>query len=287
MPLLIWVWAAVHGSFVIGLGLIALEAVRTGRRSLWGSLGVSSVAASLTAHGMALWGILIAFAESRGALDLIQEWAPPDLTDLSVAPYALIVVALLVAATRGSVGGRDLVVIAPFLLFGLTSYRALIPAALVLAPWAARAVELGAESRSTANGRLNAGIAVMLALAAVVLGSARAESTADPERFPIAAVGSMGPGPLFHGDAVGGYLIYAAWPDRPVYIDDRAELYGAERFREFVDARDGLPVWRDVFARYDISQALLPADETGLQQVLAAEGWTERYRDDGFLLLAP
>ena len=38
VPLLMWVWAAVHGSFVIGLGLIGLEAIRTRARPLWGVL---------------------------------------------------------------------------------------------------------------------------------------------------------------------------------------------------------------------------------------------------------
>ena len=287
IPLLLWIWAGVHGSFIIGLGLIVLEAIRSGQRRLWGVFGASVLAASLTAHGLALWGILLSFAESRGALDLIQEWAPPDLTDPTVVPYALFILAILVGAARGRILVRDLVVVAPFLLFGLTSYRALIPATLVLAPWVARAVEVRDQRTAAAAGLLNAAIAGTLVVAAVVLGLARAESTADPELFPVAAATSLGPGPLFHGDVVGGYLIYAQWPDRLVYTDDRAELYGEERFREFVDARDGHPVWREVFAEYGITQALLAADGAGLQEALTAEGWTERYRDDEFVLLAP
>lgn len=283
IPLLVWVWAGVHGSFVIGLGLIVLEAIRSSRRQLWTVAGLSAVTASLTAHGVALWGILLAFAESRGALDLIQEWAPPDLTDPTVAPYALIVVAVLVAAARGRIAVRDLVVVVPFLLFGLTSYRALIPATLVLAPWAARAVDFPRGVSSTS--RLNAAIAVALVAVALVLGLGRAESEPDDELFPVAAVSALSPGPLFHGDAVGGYLIYSAWPQRLVYTDDRAELYGEQRFQDFVDARDGRPVWRDVFAEYGIVQALLPAEGTGLEEILTAEGWDEGYRDDEFVLL--
>jgi len=287
IPLLLWLWAGVHGSFVIGLGLIVLEAIRTGRRELWGTLGLSTMAVSLTAHGVALWGVLLEFAENRGALDLIQEWAPPDLTDLSAAPYALLVVAVVVAAARGRIAVRDLVVVMPFLLFGLTSYRALIPATVVIAPWAARAIEFPAPRPRQEAGILNAAIAVVMVAAALVLGGARAGSIPDSDLFPVAAIPSLQEGPLFHGDAVGGYLIYSAWPDRLVYTDDRAELYGEARFQEFVDARDGLPAWRDVFERYEISQALLRADETGLQGVLVASGWSERFRDDEFVVLSP
>jgi len=287
IPMLLWVWAGVHGSFVIGLGLIILEALRSNRRELWGTLGMSAVTVSLTAHGLALWGVLLEFASNRGALDLIQEWAPPDLTDLSVAPYALFIVAVAAAASRGRIAARDLLVVMPFLLFGLTSYRALIPATIVLAPWVGRAIELPQPVKRHEAGPVNAAIAVTMLLLAVGLGASRAESVPDPELFPVDAASWLQDGPLFHGDAVGGYLIYTAWPDRFVYTDDRAELYGEARFQEFVDARDGLPIWREVFQRYGITQALLPADQTGLQEVLYASGWTETFRDDEFVVLSP
>ncbi|MBT8165329.1 MAG: hypothetical protein HKO63_08640 [Acidimicrobiia bacterium] len=286
IPLLLWVWAGLHGSFVIGLGLIVLEALRSGRRELWGLLGLSAVSVSLTAHGLALWGVLGEFAASRGALDLIQEWAPPDLTDLSAAPYALFIGALLFAAARSRISPRDLIVVLPFLLFGLTSYRALIPATLVLAPWVARAIEIPTAPRRIESGLLNGAIAALVVVTAVWLGWERAGSYPDDELFPVSAIAALDPGPLFHGDAVGGYLIYEAWPDRLVYTDDRAELYGEERFEEFVDARAGRPVWREVFDRHGIDQALLSADSTGLQEVLSASGWYERYRDPEFVVLS-
>jgi hypothetical protein len=286
IPLLLWGWAGLHGSFIVGLGLIVLEAIRSGRRELWGLLGLSAVTASLTAHGLALWGVLGEFAASRGALDLIQEWASPDLTDLSAAPFALFITAVFAAAARGRITLRDLVVVVPFTLFGLTSYRALIPAAIVLAPWVARAVEIPTAPRRNESAALNGAIAVAVLVTAVSLGVQRAEAHPDDELFPVAAIAALGPGPLFHGDAVGGYLIYSAWPDRLVYTDDRAELYGAERFQEFVDARSGLPVWREVFEQHDIDQALLAADGTGLQEVLTASGWSERYRDSDFVVLS-
>lgn len=286
IPLLVWVWAGLHGSFIIGIGLVVLEAIRSGRRLLWYSVGLSLVAASLTAHGLAVWGILGEFAANRGALSLISEWAPPDLTDTSVAPYALLLTALLVAAARGRISVRDLIVVAPFALFGLTSYRAIIPAALVLAPWAARALDPPAHSVRQESGVLNATIAVVLIGAAVWAGALRAESQPDPEHFPVAALSAIEDGPLFHDDSAGGFLIYAAWPDRLVYIDDRAELYGADRSETFVQARAGDAGWEAALAEHDIRQVLLETDATGLQEVLLASGWVERHRDDSFILLA-
>jgi hypothetical protein len=109
------------------------------------------------------------------------------------------------------------------------------------------------------------------------------EGGLDDELFAVEAVESLRPGPAFHDDAVGGYLIYASWPERLVYIDDRAELYG-DSFIEFVKARDADQIWRDVFDRYSIEQALLKHDDR-LSQVLLAEGWRPVFEDDRFVVL--
>lgn len=285
IPLLLWLWASVHGSFIVGLGLIVLEAIRTADKRLARTAGMSAMLVSVTAHGLALWAVLGRFAESRGALDLITEWAPPRLTQPEAWPYALLLVLLLMGAAGGAIRPRDLIVVAPFMLFGLTSFRALFPAMIVLAPWAVSSLPSIKNKARTELYAVNVAIALVLVAGAVALGWARSHTAPDDERFPIAASAHVDPGPLFHDDAVGGYLIYADWPERLVYVDDRAELYGTERFERFVDVRGGLPAWRDAFGEYGIGQALLRADVTGLQEVLTVEGWIERFRDENFVVL--
>ena len=285
IPLLLWVWAGVHGSFVIGLGLIVLEAFRQRSRPLWGSLGLSLVAVSVTAHGLALWAVLLRFFQNRSALDLIQEWGPPRLTDLGIAPYALLVVGVVIAASLGKIKPRDLIVVAPFLIFGLTSNRALFPATIVLAPWAALALPEWRPPRKSEAYALNGALALLLVVGSLVIGLGRIETKPSASNFPVVAVENLGPGPVFHGDEVGGYLIYQTWPQHLVYTDDRAELYGRERFEEFIEAFNGDDVWMEVFARYGIEQVLIPVDDTPLEQLLVASGWVEGYRDEDFLIL--
>ena len=244
IPLLMWLWAGVHGSFIIGLGLLALEAVRTGRRELVRILGLSVVTVSLTAHGLALWTVLAEFAENRGALDLIQEWGRPDFLDPGVAPYLLVVAGAMWAAAQGRFAARDYWVVLPFLLFGFTSYRALIPATIVLAPYVARSLAVEAPTQRPQSGVLNGAVALVLVAAAFFLGWARAETSPDPEQFPVSAVAALTEAPVFHDVVTGGYLIYQAGPGRLVYIDDRAELYGEERLRNAVDAEAGDEGWQ-------------------------------------------
>ena len=109
------------------------------------------------------------------------------------------------------------------------------------------------------------------------------EGGLDDKLFAVDAVEHQQPGPAFHDDGVGGYLIYAKWPERLVYIDDRAELY-QDDFVDFVKARDADEIWREVFDRYGIKQALLK-NKDRLSQVLKAEGWQTIFKDDTFVLL--
>jgi hypothetical protein len=285
IPLVMWLWAAVHGSYIVGLGLILLEAIRSRDRSLGGWLGLSALAVSLTAHGPALWGVLASFLRNREALEVIQEWAPPDFTQFGNAPFVLIVLALLVGAARSRIGVRDLVVVLPFLIFAMSSNRAVFPAALVLAPWAARGLDGFPSRRRTEAPILNWAVAVVLLAGAVMVGLSRTATEPDPEFFPVAASEALDPGNAFLGDLAGGYLIFAQWPDRRVYIDDRAELHGIDGFEEMLEVRAGRDGWEEVLARWQMDQALLRPGETGLEEVLRLSGWQEQYADAEFVVL--
>jgi hypothetical protein len=107
----------------------------------------------------------------------------------------------------------------------------------------------------------------------------------DEDRFPSrAAVAELDPGPVFHDTAVGGYLIYADWPERLVFIDDRAELFGAEGLQQFQDARAGIGI-EETFAEFQISQALV-APDWPMVGYLELMGWKYRYQDEYFAVMA-
>lgn len=285
VPLLLWVWAATHASFVIGLGMIVLYGLR--RQRPWiGRLSVSLLTVSLTAHGLGVWQTLLDFSRNRAALDLITEWGPPRLTGLDLAPYALFLAILVVGAARGSISIRDLWVALPFALFGLTASRAVFPAALVLAPFVASAIasvteRVDRQARPAALPVLVVAGAVIVAVPFLVRPS---WAGLDPERFPIELAGQLSDGPLFHDDVVGGYLIYRDGPDRLVAVDDRAELYGVRIFTDVVRARRAHPSWQETLQAWGIEQALLE-DDDGLVTVLELSGWSTVASADGFVLL--
>jgi hypothetical protein len=289
VPLLMWVWASIHGSWILGLGYVVLHSLAT-RRSLsktTRTLGCSLVAVTLTAHGFGVWQILWEFFRNREALSYIQEWAIPNIISVQVLPYAAVFLLLMVGATRGRFEVRSLWIVVPFFLFGLTAGRSLYPAMLVLLPFAVQGwPEKWRWRKATptrGEARLNVLVAVLLVLVPVGL-VVLAPSGVDAERFPVTAARYLTSDRVFTDDGTGGYLIYAQWPQREVFIDDRAELFGAQLMEEFVQARNGTPEWRRLFDEYEIDQALVRPDD-GLADALAEAGWLVGYQEGSHWLL--
>jgi hypothetical protein len=281
---IIWIWAAVHGYWVLGLALVFLQAIRM-RSTKLATLGViAAAAASLTAHGLGVWTVLLDFAGSGEALGVIREWQPPEFGSIYQGPYLLLIAGVLVAAARGKIEPRVLVVIAPFLLYGLTARRAVVPAAIVIVSAAALAwtPRVRAEAQGGASGGLvgwvAAGIVAGLILTPLVRWQPEFKSSILGADEAYAALDAE---PFFHDTAAGGYVIYRFWPEMSAAIDDRAELHG-DRLVAFTEAKNG--IYEELFAENGFKQALVGV-EWPLANVLDNAGWVEVYRDDSHVVL--
>jgi hypothetical protein len=103
----------------------------------------------------------------------------------------------------------------------------------------------------------------------------------DPQKMPVAAVTFLqkefegkqsSTEPVFSTDAWGGYLIYRMNPgrmnpgrmyaERKVVVDDRHDLYGSGRIREYLILSQAEPGWQSVLNEWGIRTALLPTDST-------------------------
>lgn len=281
LPFLFWLWASVHGSFVIGLGWMFLTMVM---ERDWRRLPVfltSGVATLLTAHGLGVLEVLIDFGQAGDGLALLTEWRKPEPLSAVFTPFLIGVGLLVVGGARRKIEPRHLILIGPFLLLAFSSTRAVPPAWLGLVPMMALAMQgMWVEMPRRFSQAAAAIFAVSLLLIPLLV---KGEARLDPERFPVSAVNHLEPMKTFHDDVAGGYLIWSTWPENEVFIDDRAELYG-HRLTEFVAVRDGEKAWRSVFEREGIEQALLRAD-AGLVKSLEAAGWERVYGDDDFVVL--
>jgi len=278
---LLWIWAASHGSWVIGVGLLILESIRQRSSRLAQMTAVGVLLATFTAHGLGVWQVLYEFLANRGALDLIQEWQPPGFSDVLYFPYLIVIGGVILAAARGKLTPRDLIVVVPFLLFGLTSRRAVYPAAIVVIPFASLAWIPAVKSK--ASPRIVVWTVLLALTALFILPLVMRPAQIDEDMFPTdEAIAVLADRTVFQSDAVGGYRIWRDWPSELVFLDDRAELYGEIFISRYLDAVAG--DYGDLFAEYEID-AVLGSTDWPLVRVLGRDGWEEAYRDDHFVVL--
>lgn len=280
LPLVMWLWASVHGGFIVGIGYLILILLSDRRRARVVDVAATMGVVLFTAHGWGVVEVLFNFFAARPALGIIVEWAVPDFYGLALAPFLGVIVALLVVARGGKMPTRDLWVVVPFLLFAFTASRAVPLATLVLVPWLAEALRPMERFGNTGGSPVLAVLAVAAVIVPLVL---PIESGLDPERFPLNAASHLSAERVFHDDGAGGYLIYTQYPDRLVYVDDRAELFG-ERFLRYGQAKSGLPIWSEVFKEWEIEEALLRTDSPLLEVLRQAE-WRVLYTDEQYAIV--
>jgi hypothetical protein len=281
LPFLFWLWAAVHASFVIGLAYVGLSLIMEREWPELPKALVSGLATLLTAHGLGTVAFLIDFGSTSDALRYLTEWRSPELLEPVFLPVLGGITFIVIGAFRDRIYPRHLWVIVPFTVLSLSSVRAIPPAWLGLAPVVALSMS-GLQLGSRAG--LRPRLAVVFAATVFALPFLLIDNgELSQERFPIGALGALDESKTFHDDVIGGFLIWAEGPERKVYIDDRAELYG-DRMGEFVMVRTGELPWEPVFEREGIRQVLLRRDEDLVSELRRA-GWKVAYQDDEFSVL--
>jgi hypothetical protein len=142
------------------------------------------------------------------------------------------------------------------------------------------------RSRPGTQGILNLGLAALLVIAGVAVTAARvlpaAQRAAVAEQYPVAAVNWIvdnDPGDrIFNRFEWGGYLGLRA-RDRPVFIDGRADVYGDEVIREYVEVISVNVDPQAYFERHEIDHVLYPPDSTLGRWLADSPNWEEVYAD--------
>lgn len=290
LPLMV-LWANMHGSFLIGLALIApfaLEAVLAGadraKTALhWAAFGAAATAACL-ATPFGLDGLLfpIRLILMPGVTD-IQEWAPLDLTKpepLTVALVAFLFVWLRQKPRIGVVRGLTL---AGLVVMSLNSQRHELILGMVAVLLLAR--PLGESFGHVVNPqpapRLTA--AVMAALVLIVAATRLAVPLNEPinAKNPYAALQALPPilkrEPVFNDYTFGGYLIHAGI--RP-FVDSRADMYGPAFLNEYAQVYSTRPeVLGPALQKYGITWTLLKPTSRALRAMDKMPGWHRLYAD--------
>jgi hypothetical protein len=167
--------------------------------------------------------------------------------------------------------------------------------ALVCAPILSRhAVALWEKSR-WGQRQLSRGQPIMNLLILIVVGSAAilkillplspaVQQQADRAALPIEAadwiVQHRPSGTMFNGYNLGGYLLWRLWPDYPVYVDGRTDLYDDAFLREYGSIISTAPGFEEVFDRRDVRFIVIERNAPLAVWLARSDRWQLAYEDD-------
>jgi hypothetical protein len=294
LPLLV-LWANLHGSVVLALGLIgpaALEALLNEKRSEWPRVvlrwlpfaALAVVACCLTPYGPEPLLMPLTTLSAGHALSWIGEWRPQDFG--RVGAFELLLLAGIFALSRGVTLPvvRALVVLG-LIHFALAQVRnadllAMLAPLYLAAPLAR---QLGARAEEDAAGPargINLAVlgAMIVATGIVLMRDVRPAA----QNTPAAAVANADlakAGPVLNDYSFGGYLIFAGIP---TFIDGRSELYGGPfiaRYNRDVALAD-LNDFLKLLDQYKFGATLLDPNTPAVAMLDRLPDWQRVYSDD-------
>jgi hypothetical protein len=315
IPLLVLLWANIHGSFFLGplvLGLAWLEDLHdhapAPHRLLLIAV-VSALAACVTPFGPAVWAYAVGLSTSAEVTARITEWQPTTLRTIPGMLFfasALAVVALIARRGRAT-PWPTLAWLAVFFLIGVYAIRgvawwplaavAAIAGVLVTGPAVdpSRPEVLG----SPVMRRLNLLVAGAIVVVGIVL--LPLWRPIDPAlNAPEGVVGIAPPGitealramarpndRLFNQQAWGSWFEFAL-PDLPVAIDSRIELFPPAVWDTYENIIAGGDDWAAQLHGWGATIVVVDPHDTAMTDRLAAAGWRTVYADpDGSIAVAP
>ncbi len=310
-PALMLVWVNMHGGFAIGFILLIMYLtgeIFSGQFSVFSirmkklliAFGVSLLVVPLNPNGWQMWfypfrtvgiGILRAF---------IAEWQSPDFHQPLAQVFLLIVLLgiLVFARNEKKTDWTDLALFGGWFALSLFAVRNVAIFAVVSVPILSRygtaafesqfgELQFGrAKSVSKTMAMVNWAVLGLLLLAivgqAIAVLSPAAIAAAERERFPVDAVAFIREnhpaGNMFNSYNIGGYLLYRLYPDYPVFVDGRTDLYDDAFLRQYLRTLNG-DDWEDTFRQYDIRLVIVESGSLLEALLNNLADWRKIYHD--------
>ncbi len=306
LPPIFLLWVNTHGSFIIGIGVVAFYLIaglwefRAGsvegrkwtpqqRIRLEIALLLSLAVLPITPYGtqVAVYPFDMAFAQPVNVANVL-EWQPMPFDIAGGKLFLVIIVALFAAQMlmrvtmqAGDValffGGFVMACLHRRFLLLFVPFFAPVGAA-ILARW------LPPYQKRKDHFVLNAAL-----MAAATFGMVRYfPRTTDLERntaqtYPVRAVEYLRKhpvaGPMFNTYGYGGYLV-GHYPEQPVFIDGRGDLYErAGIFGEYIEVSGLKPAALRILDAHKIQACLLNRQEPLATMLESMPGWEQRYSD--------
>lgn len=316
LPPLMLLWVNLHGAYLLGLVLVALTlfglaldgVIEQRRRAEMlkrlGPLAFVLVACvmvvPLNPNGLRMFTYPFETLSSSVMQEHIEEWFSPNFHQTRFLPLAALMFATFsaLALSPKRLRASELLMLSATGYAVLRSGRHLPVFAFAAAPLLAEHASLWIKSRSwglsfsapekvLTRQQTLLRFAVLLIAFAVGLMNVRQvmarQAYTEAQGFPSAAVEFMRaqatPAPIFNCYDWGGYLIWKLYPERRVYIDGRADVYGDAFIEEYLGTSKGEGDWRAPLKRFEIRTVIIRTNSPLANLLEREEGWSKAYED--------
>ena len=314
-PLIMLVWVNTHGAFIAGFVILGGHAAGwlweyIQKQASWERLkklgligGLSFAVTFINPAGWKLWNTSVGYLGNRYLVDHTVEYQSPNFHEPGTWPFLLLMVlGILALGLGGRMRAHQAVLFAGWSAMSLYSARNIPLFAVVTTPYIGLAVQ-GILERSylfqkveeriaNMDGNLRGFLipsAVFMLFMVVFPPIPNSANQFSPKVFPVEAVNWLQTHPqegeMFNHFSWGGYLLYRMWPEKKVFIDGQTDFYGEALTREYAEVINLENGWKDTLQKYNVSWAILPANqplERALQDNLK---WIVLYQDDTAVIL--
>jgi hypothetical protein len=318
LPPLMVFWVNAHGSFVLGLALLALYCIGEGTRTLLrqpdapdfrrlAALAAAALATLATTLvnpiGADIFAYVVKLLTDPPSQGLVNEWQPPTVRSLAGQAFFLATLLLIagLALGRRRLSLTDTLLLCAFLWLAWSGMRYVVWFGMLAMPMLAQCLARPAPRIAAQRGDLFAAIiALALVLGVGALQPPFKSSLNLPDSYrglfadvpgapliysadtPIGAAAYLRDHPggrLFNDMAYGSYLIWAL-PAPQVFVDTRVELYPLALWEDYL-ALGEARAYRTLIEQYGIDRALLSRSrQAPLVAALAADpSWIVEYED--------
>lgn len=302
VPLMMPLWANVHGGFLAGPLIVFTAAVGHAVSGRWGyerrrqvavfalAGGLALIAALANPYGFGLYRHVGRLLVSSGVTELIEEYQPIPFgkPDARAVEWIILALVALPTISVGRMTRYEQAHALVWLHLSLASVRHAPLFALAVAPGFARLLDglpgfrpeagqdAGLADRSVWPGLAALGLSFAVASGVTLVGF-------DSSHWPLKALAEVNRVPaetrLFHEQDWGGLIEADCRPPRRAFIDDRFELFGKAAVLHYLNAIEGGPDWDELRDR-DAIGLVWVKPERGLARRLASDPvWRVRFRD--------
>ena len=314
LPWITLVWVNLHAEYFLGLAIVAIyiaggliDLLKTKLQkkespnaptlksilTLCAVLGVSILATFANPNGLHILLYPFQTLTSQAMQQFIQEWFSPDFHHLEWQPLAWFILALIGAGmlAKKPISPTKILLTLFFGYAALRSMRHVPLFAIAAIPILAEQIDSLVRVRSEVipPSWLRKWIVPILLVCIVLVVGLRfvqvvqGQSKSEAGTFPKAAVDwiaeNQPEGNLFNSYNWGGYIIWRLYPQYPVYIDGRADVYGDKFLYAYMDVYRARPGWEQALDTQAV-RLVLVEPESGLAGLLRqSSGWKIVYED--------